>query len=61
MLQFLSENIASFIAGAIVLAIVAAIVWKMVSDKKKGRSSCGAGCAQCPNSQFCHPRKKQER
>ncbi|MBE6902897.1 MAG: FeoB-associated Cys-rich membrane protein [Ruminococcaceae bacterium] len=60
MLQFISENMASFIAGAIVLAIVVAIVWKMVADKKKGRSSCGAGCAQCPNSQYCHPQKKQE-
>lgn len=61
MLQFISDNMASFIAGAIVLAIVAAIIWKMASDKKKGRSSCGAGCAQCPNSQYCHPDIQQKK
>ena len=60
MLQFISENIASFIAGAIVLAIVAVIIWRMALDKKKGKSSCGAGCAHCPNYAYCHPQNKQE-
>lgn len=60
MLQFLSENIATIIVGAIVLALVAIVVWKMASDKKKGKSSCGAGCVQCPNAAYCHPQKKQE-
>lgn len=60
MLQFLAENLASFIAGGIVLAIVIAVICVMASDKKKGKSSCGAGCAHCPNSAYCHPSKKQE-
>lgn len=61
MLQFLNENIATIIVGAIVFALIATVICKMISDKRNGRSSCGAGCKQCPNAAYCHPVKKQER
>ena len=35
------------VVGAILLAIVAAFVWKMISDKKKGKGGCSCGCENC--------------
>ena len=42
---------ATFIVGAIVALIVGAAVWKMVADKKAGKSSCGGDCSKCKG---CH-------
>ena len=43
----------------IILAlIVGLIIWRMVKDKKAGKSSCGCGCASCPMSGQCHSKKK---
>ena len=36
----------TFIVGGVLLAIVAAIVIKLVRDKKKG-GGCGCGCEEC--------------
>ena len=42
---------ATIIVGGILLAIVGLIIWKMVRDKKNGKSSCGGDCAHCKG---CH-------
>ena len=55
MLDFLSANYPTIIAGIIVFAIVGAAVWKIVSDRINNRSSCGCGCAGCPSAGICHP------
>lgn len=59
MLAFLTENFATIIVAAIVLAIIAAILVKMISDKKKGKSSCscGCGCENCAASEICHKKE----
>lgn len=57
MLAWISENIATILICIALLAVVAAIVAKMVRDKKKGKSSCGCGCANCPVSGSCHQKK----
>lgn len=54
MLTWIAENILTIIISAGLLAILAAIVVKLVCDKKKGRSSCGCGCANCAMSGTCH-------
>lgn len=38
---------ATWIVGGAVLLAVAAIIWKMVKDKKTGKSTCGCDCANC--------------
>lgn len=57
MLAWLSENMATILICAVLIAVVAAIIVSMVKNKKKGKSSCGCGCAQCPMSRSCHPKK----
>ena len=42
---------ATAIVGIILIAIVGAIVYSMVRDKKKGKSACGGDCAHCKG---CH-------
>ena len=39
---------ATFIVGAVVLAVVGLIIRSMVKDKKNGKSlQCGCDCKQC--------------
>lgn len=43
----------TIIVGGILVVIVGAIVWKMVKDKKSGKSiQCGCDCSKC--SGHCH-------
>ncbi len=37
------------IVGGVVLLVVVAILWKMISDKRKGKNSCSCGsdCSHC--------------
>lgn len=57
MLAWISENMATIIICAVLLCIVAVIIVGIVRDKKKGKSSCGCGCANCPMSGSCHQKK----
>ncbi len=57
MLAWLTENIATIIICAVLLAVVSAIIVSMIKNKKKGKSSCGCGCANCPMSGSCNPKK----
>ena len=51
-------NWGTVIVGLIVLCIVAAIVVKLVRDKKKGKCpGCDCGCAGCPVSDGGEPRR----
>ena len=48
MLEFIQQNLGSIIVGAIVLAIVAAAVIKIIRDKRAGKCNCGCeGCGGC--------------
>ena len=57
MLAWISENIANIIICAVLIAVVAAIIVSMIRNKKKGKSSCGCGCADCPMGSSCHSKK----
>ena len=35
---------ATWIIGGALIVIVGAVVWKMISDKRKGKHSCSCGC-----------------
>ena len=43
---------ATIIVGGILLAIIGRVRWKMIRDKKNGKSSCGGDCAHCKG--HCH-------
>lgn len=57
MLAWISENLATIIICAGLTAVVATILVSMIRNRKKGKSSCGCGCANCPMSGSCHPKK----
>lgn len=57
MLAWMTENIATIIICAVLMAVVAVVVAGMVRDKKKGKSSCGCGCANCAMRGRCHSKK----
>lgn len=54
MIEFIVNNIGSVIVGLAVLALIVLLLWKLISDKRKGKSSCGSGCGSCPNAGLCH-------
>lgn len=53
MLSFINENLATIIVGAVVAAIFAAVVIKLVRDRKLKKNSCGCGCSGCPSAKNC--------
>ncbi len=57
MLAWLHTNYGTLIAAAVVIAVVALIIVKMVSDKRKGRTSCSHGCSSCSMHDQCHRAK----
>lgn len=57
MLSWISQNIATSVICIVLLAIVAAIIAKLVKDRKKGKSSCGCNCAHCAMAGSCHSKK----
>ena len=57
MLAWISENLGTIIICAVLAAVVAAIIAYMIKNNKKGKSSCGCGCAGCPMSGSCHQKK----
>ena len=58
MLNFIADNLLTILVFMIIAAMVAAIIRKMISDRKKGISSCGGKCGCCPNSSLCGSNKK---
>ena len=57
MLAWILENLGTIIICLVMIAVVAAIINGMVRNEKKGRSSCGCGCAHCPMHDNCHTKK----
>ena len=54
MLNFLAQHWGSILIGAIIAIVVALVIVKMYRDHKKGKSSCGCGCSNCPSAGMCH-------
>lgn len=57
MLTWIMENMATIIISAVLIIMVAAVIASMVRGKRKGRSSCGCGCAGCAMNGACHSKK----
>lgn len=54
MMNWLAENWASLLVGLAVAAVVAAVVVKMIRDKKHNKGACGCSCSGCPGARYCH-------
>ncbi|MEE1056354.1 MAG: FeoB-associated Cys-rich membrane protein [Acutalibacteraceae bacterium] len=57
MLNWISENIGTISVSAVLILIIGLIIFKLIRDKKKGKSSCGCGCSSCPMNGSCHSSK----
>lgn len=54
MLSWIIGNLATIVVGAVLFAAIAAVIAVMVRGKKKGKTSCGCGCADCAMHGTCH-------
>ena len=54
MVDYLIANAGTIIVLLILVAVLAAIVVKMIRDKKKCKGLCSCGCAGCPSKDACH-------
>jgi|GEM_PF-316335 len=54
MLDFIVDNLGTILITVVLVTILAAIVVKLVRDKRKGKSSCGGNCAHCALGGSCH-------
>ena len=60
MLRWLHEYGGTLLGSALLLSGLAAIAAKLLRDRKRGKSSCGCDCGNCPMAGACHPGKKNE-
>ncbi|MBQ9627067.1 MAG: FeoB-associated Cys-rich membrane protein [Treponema sp.] len=50
----------TIVVGFILIALVCAIILNLVKNKKRGKHSCGSGCAHCAMAGACHNRKDKK-
>ena len=60
MLSVFSENIGSIAVLLALALIIGLVAFKVIRDKKRGKSSCGCGCGSCPMSKECHSKKNDK-
>ena len=56
-MSFILENIGTIIVSVILLGVVGLIIYSVLRNKKKGKSSCGCGCSSCAMKGACHSEK----
>ncbi len=59
---WLSANWGTILVCALLVALVAGLVYKLIKDKKQGKSTCSCGCSGCAMKDQCHkqPPKNQD-
>ena len=58
MLQTIVNHAGTIIVTLILIGAVAAAVFRLVRDKKQGKSTCGCNCGCCPMAGSCHKRSQ---
>lgn len=48
------ENLGTIVTLLVVIAIMGSIVFTMIKNAKRGKSSCGCHCSSCPMGGACH-------
>ena len=46
MAGWLAANLSTIIITAVLVLVVGLVIRKLIKDKKRGKSSCGCGCAK---------------
>ncbi len=54
MAAWLQVNWGSLVVGLVLLAVVCAILGRMIHQHRAGQGGCGCGCADCPSKGICH-------
>ena len=54
MFDLIASNLSTIVVGAAVAVLLLIVAVKMYHDKKRGKSSCGCNCANCPSAGMCH-------
>ena len=57
MFAWIIENIATIAVGGVLALVLGLIVYKMIKDKRSGKSGCGCGCEHFALADKCHPKK----
>lgn len=60
MLEYLAQNFGYILVAGVLLLIVAAIILRMVRNRRAGKGGCGHGCAGCAHAALCHPEARRE-
>ncbi|MBO4267424.1 MAG: FeoB-associated Cys-rich membrane protein [Lachnospiraceae bacterium] len=47
MITWITANIGNIVVSLILIAMVTAVIFKMIKDKKNGSSSCKGECKSC--------------
>lgn len=58
MLAYIASHMGYIVVTLVLILIVAAIILRMVRDRRSGKSSCGCGCKNCANAPYCPPQPK---
>lgn len=59
MFTFIANNIGSLLVLLALAATVTAILLFHIRAKRRGKSTCGSGCASCPMAGKCHAKKDE--
>lgn len=51
-MSFIEQNIGTAAVAFVLVIILAAIITKLIRDKRKGKHSCGS-CCSCPYAHNC--------
>lgn len=55
MFDWLVNNIGTILISICLLIIISLIIYKIIRDKKSGKSSCGCNCSNCAlHHKCCH-------
>ena len=57
MLTWIQANLATLIISMLLLAVVTAIILRLIRNKRQGKSSCGCGCEGCSQCGGCQSRR----
>lgn len=52
MLSWLSQYLGTIIICLVLVVVFGLLLWSLIRDKKKGKSSCGGCCSSC--AMGCH-------
>lgn len=61
MFAYIISHMGYIVVTLALVLIVAAVIMRMVKDKRSGKGGCGCGCKGCANAKYCHPQASDPR